>query len=77
MPLALPIALGVSAVAGIAGAAMSASAQKKAGQLQYQATQNANAIQQSQQQQTRQDLMPYQKAGQYGLNMLTQRIGDL
>ena len=75
MPLALPIAMGVSAVAGVAGAAMSASAQNKAGQLQYQASQNANATQAAQYQQTRNDLMPYSQGGQGAGNALQWALG--
>ena len=77
MPLALPIALGVTAVAGLGAAAISSSASKSAAQTQAAAANRATDYQQAQYQQTRNDLLPYQQVGQQNLNTLQSKMGDL
>jgi hypothetical protein len=62
-----------TAVAGVASAIGSSSA----AHAQEHAADQANATLTAQQAQTRSDLMPYQTAGQGGLNDLTSRLGDL
>jgi hypothetical protein len=72
MPAAAIIGIG-AAVGGIAtavGASSAAHAQERAAQL-------ASQTQQSQYNQTRADLLPYQQAGQGALNQLQQQMGYL
>ena len=60
----IAVAIGVSAVAGIAGAGMQASAASSAAGAQSQAAQYAANLQHQQYLQTRGDLLPYNQIGQ-------------
>jgi hypothetical protein len=68
-------AVGVSAAAGLAGSAMSASASGKAANAQTAAADEANAITREQYEQNTANFQPYLNAGQAGLNALLQRLG--
>jgi hypothetical protein len=67
------VAIGVSAAAGIAGAVLSS----KAGSKQARAAERASEISQEQYEQTREDLMPWQKAGKVALSQLGPLTQDL
>ena len=66
-----------SAVIGVGGAMMSADAQSSAAQTQADAANRASDLANQRYNQTRQDLQPYQQAGQQGLNDLTSRMSQL
>lgn len=69
-------AIGVSAAAGLAGSAISAGAAKSAASQQANAATAAANLQESQYQQTRSDLLPYNTAGQAGLPALQAQAGQ-
>jgi hypothetical protein len=56
-------AIGISAAAGLAGGMMQSNAAGDAAQTQANAANNAAQMSMAQYQQTRNDLMPYQKSG--------------
>lgn len=62
--------------AAIAGGAMASSASKKAAKTQAASADQASAIQQANFEQTREDLMPYKKAGDTSLNQLMGQMGS-
>jgi uncharacterized protein (UPF0333 family) len=63
-------AIGVAAVAGLAGSAMSSSAAKSAAKTQANAANNAAGVDMAKYEQTRNDLLPYQQSGSAYNNML-------
>lgn len=69
-------AVGVgSAVAGVAGSAMSSSAAGKAAGAQSRAAEEANQLQRDIYEQNRGNLEPYNQFGQAGMNALAYRLG--
>ena len=66
-----------SAVLGVGGAMMSSGAQSSAAQTQADSANRASDLANQRYEQSRQDLMPYNTAGQGGLNQLTSQMGAL
>ena len=69
VPAAIAIGAGVSAVGGVATGLIGASASKSAASQQANAANQSAALQEQQYQTTRNDLMPYNLAGQNNLGL--------
>lgn len=67
----LPIALGASAIGGVASSIIGGNAAKSAANQQAAAANQAAQLQMQQYQQTRQDLLPYMQAGETNLPLYT------
>lgn len=70
----MPVAAVVGATT-LGGAAIASSAQRRATSAQQRATDSANAIQQQQYNQSRQDLTPWRISGQAALGEINRRLG--
>lgn len=75
MPVALPLALGASAIAGVVGSTISANAATKAADTQAQSQRAALGLQQQEFQQGQTNLAPYLTLGQGATNQLEQLYG--